>query len=205
MSLPRKRHRSCGCRTASRSGICLLLGPTTSSTSASISSCRTPSPTPTDNASSPSFAAPASSPSASIAAGVSPSMLSSPAATDAAVTVLMAVGPPVLVDFDSHSPRSQPDRTRREDRRLSSSTSYGTTSERTGDTPQKRRSGASRRTHGRSQTPRTRQHGRLGGRSVITAAAGSAALALSPGPGAAACGRLGAVHACASQQQRVRV
>jgi putative transposase len=30
----------------------------------------------------------------------------------------MAVGPPVLVDFDSHSPRSQPDRTRREDRRL---------------------------------------------------------------------------------------
>jgi hypothetical protein len=30
----------------------------------------------------------------------------------------MAVGPPVLVNFDSHSPRSQPDRTRREDRRL---------------------------------------------------------------------------------------
>jgi hypothetical protein len=39
----------------------------------------------------------------------------------------MAVGPPVLVD-DSHSPRSQQDRTRREDRRLSSSTAYGTTS-----------------------------------------------------------------------------
>src|SRR5215207_3160766 len=75
------------------------LGPTTSSTSASISSCSTPSPTPTLSASSPSFAAPASAPSASATAGGSPSMHSSPAATDAADTVLMAVGPPVLVDF----------------------------------------------------------------------------------------------------------
>jgi hypothetical protein len=47
-----------------------------------------------------------------------PSMPSWSAATGAAATVFMAVGPPVLVDFDSHSPRSQPDRTRREDRRL---------------------------------------------------------------------------------------
>jgi pimeloyl-ACP methyl ester carboxylesterase len=30
----------------------------------------------------------------------------------------MAVGPPVLDGLTSHSPRSQPDRTRREDRRL---------------------------------------------------------------------------------------
>src|SRR5436853_6813997 len=79
--------------------MCLPFGPTTSSTSASSSSCSTPSPTPTLSASSPSFAAPASSPSASSTAAGSPSTRSSPAATDAAVTVLMAVGPPVLVDF----------------------------------------------------------------------------------------------------------
>src|SRR5215213_1448041 len=64
-------------------------GPTTSSTSASISSCRTPSPTPTDSAKSPSLAAPASSPSASSTDWGSPSMLSWLAATDAADTVLM--------------------------------------------------------------------------------------------------------------------
>src|SRR5215217_6755936 len=64
-------------------------GPTTSSTSASISSCRTPSPTPTDSANSPSLAAPASSPSASSTDWGSPSMLSWLAATDAADTVLM--------------------------------------------------------------------------------------------------------------------
>src|SRR5215204_2471367 len=71
-------------------------GPTTSSTSASISSCRTPSPTPTLSASSPSFAAPASSPSASSTETGNSSMRSWPAATDPADTVLMAVGPPVL-------------------------------------------------------------------------------------------------------------
>src|SRR5688572_15084523 len=98
--------------------MCLPFGPTTSSTSASISSCSTPSPTPTLSASNPSFAAPASSPSASCTELGSSSTRSWPAATDTADTVLMAVGPPVLVDFDSHSPRSQPDRTRREDRRL---------------------------------------------------------------------------------------
>ena len=48
-----------------RSGSCLPFGPTTSSTSSSISSCTTPSPTPTLSASSPSLAAPTSSPSAS--------------------------------------------------------------------------------------------------------------------------------------------
>src|SRR4051794_41211882 len=64
-------------------------GPTTSSTSASINSCNTPRPTPTLNASSPSFAAPASSPSASSTDSGSPSMLDGLAATDAADTVLM--------------------------------------------------------------------------------------------------------------------
>src|SRR6476619_1555808 len=64
-------------------------GPTTSSISASISSCSTPSPTPTLSASNPSFAAPASSPSASSTAGGNPSMPSSLAATDAGDTVLM--------------------------------------------------------------------------------------------------------------------
>src|SRR3954453_14222728 len=72
-----------------RSGRCLPFGPTTSSTSASISSCRTPSPTPTLSASNPSFAVPASSPSASNTDSGSPSMLCSFAATDAADTVLM--------------------------------------------------------------------------------------------------------------------
>src|SRR3954471_832520 len=38
--------------------MCLPFGPTTCSTSASISSCSTPSPTPTLSASRPSFAAP---------------------------------------------------------------------------------------------------------------------------------------------------
>src|SRR5512133_3321337 len=62
-------------------------------------SCSTPSPTPTLSANSPSLAAPASSPSASsTGAGRSPTR-ASPAATDAADTVLMAVGPPGLVDF----------------------------------------------------------------------------------------------------------
>jgi hypothetical protein len=62
--------------------------------------------------------APAGAPSASCTELGNSSMRSRPAATDADDTVLMAVGPPVLVDFDSHSPRSQQDRTRREDRRL---------------------------------------------------------------------------------------
>jgi hypothetical protein len=57
-----------------------------------------PSPTPTLMASKPSFAALASSPSASRTAGGSPSMPSLLVATDAADTVLIAVGPPVLVD-----------------------------------------------------------------------------------------------------------
>ncbi len=52
------------CRTATRSGSCLPFGPTTSSTSSSISSVNTPSPTPTLSANSPSFAAPTSSPNA---------------------------------------------------------------------------------------------------------------------------------------------
>src|SRR5215211_6235949 len=82
-----------------RSGLCLPLAPTTSSTSASSSSHSTPSPTPTLIASSPSFAALASSPSALCTAGGSPSMPCGLAATDAADTVLMAVGPPVLVDL----------------------------------------------------------------------------------------------------------
>jgi len=52
-------------RLAVRSGLCLPFGPTTSSTSSSISSCTTPRPTPTLSASSPSLAAPTSSPRAS--------------------------------------------------------------------------------------------------------------------------------------------
>src|SRR3954471_17639752 len=69
--------------------MCLPFGPTTSSTSASSSSCNTPSPTPTLSASSPSFAAPASSPSASSTVAGNPSMPSSLATTAAADTVLM--------------------------------------------------------------------------------------------------------------------
>jgi len=53
------------CRLAVRSGFQRPFGPTTSVTSASSNSCTTRSPTPTLNASSPSFAAPTSSPSAS--------------------------------------------------------------------------------------------------------------------------------------------
>ena len=53
------------CRHAVRSAFHFPFGPTTSSTSASISSCTTRSPTPTLSASSPSLAAPTSSPSAS--------------------------------------------------------------------------------------------------------------------------------------------
>src|SRR5687767_6947297 len=49
--------------------VMLPLGPTTSVTSSSISSCTTPSPTPTLSASSPSLAAPTSSPSASWTCG----------------------------------------------------------------------------------------------------------------------------------------
>src|SRR4051795_957954 len=93
-------------------------GPTTSSTSASINSCSTPSPTPTLSASSPSFAAPASSPSASRTRSGSSSRHSLSGATGAADTVPITVGPPVLVGLGSHPSRSQSDRTRREDRRL---------------------------------------------------------------------------------------
>src|SRR5215218_8393487 len=65
-----------------RSGSCLPFGPTTSVTSSSISSLRTPSPTPTLSASNPSFAAPASSPSATCTRSGS-TAASVPAGTDA--------------------------------------------------------------------------------------------------------------------------
>src|SRR3954466_11881766 len=69
--------------------MCRPFGPTTVSTSPSISRCSTPSPTPTESASRPSLAAPASSPSASSTDSGSPSTPSGLAATDAADTVLM--------------------------------------------------------------------------------------------------------------------
>src|SRR5215210_5266581 len=100
-----------------RSGSWRPLRPTNSSNSASISSCSTPSTAPTLSASRPSLAAPANSPSASNTVGGTPSMSCGLAATDAADTVLMAVGPPVL-GLGSHPSRFQPERTRREDRRL---------------------------------------------------------------------------------------
>src|SRR3954454_2639710 len=104
------------------------LGPTTSSTSASINSCNTPRPTPTLNASSPSFAAPASSPSASSTDSGSPSTLSSLAETDAAVTVLMRLV--LLSSSGLQAPRTLA--TRADEAGgppPSSSTSYGTTSD----------------------------------------------------------------------------
>src|SRR3954453_14753525 len=111
-----------------RSGRCLPFGPTTSSTSASISSCRTPSPTPTLSASNPSFAVPASSPSASNTDSGSPSMLCSFAATDAADTVLMRLV--LLSSWTWFRTHHGPNATGRGGRTAaSSSTSYGTTSE----------------------------------------------------------------------------
>ena len=56
---------SCPWRFVVRSPLCLPFGPTTSSTSASISSCTTLSPTPTLSANNPSLAAPTSSANAS--------------------------------------------------------------------------------------------------------------------------------------------
>ena len=94
-------------------------------TSSSISVLSTPRPTPTLNASSPSFAALTNSPSA--------------ACTSAEARVQRWRPAPALRSswrFSSsrwtcsHSPRSQRDRTRREDRHLRSSTDAGTTSKR---------------------------------------------------------------------------
>ncbi len=103
-------------------GLCLPFGPTTSSTSSVINSASTPSPTPTDSASSPSFAAPASSPSASCTRSGSASKRCSPTGSSAAwSTVLLS-----LADLVGRLSRSQRERTRREDRHLQSSTSYGT-------------------------------------------------------------------------------
>src|SRR5215210_501443 len=109
---------SCPWRFAVRSRTCFPFGPTTSETSAAISSWSTPSPTPTESAMSPSFAAPASSPRASCTrSGNSARAPSSGVATCADDTLLMAVPPVLVVDFD-HPARSHWERTRREDRRL---------------------------------------------------------------------------------------
>src|SRR4051794_36737315 len=104
------------------------LGPTTSSTSASMSSCSTPSPTPTLSASRPSFAALASSPKASRTRSGNSSTRSWPGMTGATGTVLIAVGPPVLVGlgFAPITVPSGPDGAGGPP--SSSSTSYGTTS-----------------------------------------------------------------------------
>jgi hypothetical protein len=81
-------------------GIAAAIGPTTSSTSSSSSSANTPSPTPTERASSPSFAAPASSPRAyRTRAGSAPKRSRSPVASAAWSTVLMAVLPSPMDDF----------------------------------------------------------------------------------------------------------
>src|SRR3954470_8478133 len=104
-------------RLATRSGSCLPFGPTTSSTSSSISSCTTPRPTPTLSASSPSRAAPTSSPSAAwICAGSGHSDASKAVTTFTAATFPMAV--PAVLSGLRHPERSQRERTRREDRRL---------------------------------------------------------------------------------------
>src|SRR3954452_12551289 len=67
--------------------MCLPFGPTTWSTSSSISSAMTPSPTPTLSANSPSFAAPTSSPSASCThAGNTASCPIAASATDTVVS-----------------------------------------------------------------------------------------------------------------------
>src|SRR5207245_4351874 len=88
-------------RFEARSGFHLPFGPTTSSTSSSISSCTTPRPTPTLSASSPSLAAPRSSPSASwICGGSGLSIASDVVTTFGAGTFFMA-GPPVLSDLVS--------------------------------------------------------------------------------------------------------
>src|SRR5207245_9681307 len=88
-------------RLAVRSGFHLPFGPTTSSTSSSISSCTTPSPTPTLSASRPSLAAPTSSPSASwICGGSGLSIASDVVTTFGTGTFFMAV-PPVLSDLVS--------------------------------------------------------------------------------------------------------
>src|SRR4051794_1714007 len=83
-----------------------------------MTSCSTPRPTPTLKASRPSFAAPASSPSASCTRSGSALVASGSVATSRLDTVLIAAVPPVLGGLTSHSPRSQRERTRRENRRL---------------------------------------------------------------------------------------
>ena len=87
-------------------------GPTTSSTSTSSSSCSTPSPTSTDSASSPSFAAPTSSPNASCTR--SGSTASSSIASATGTLHFTAVPPSILPD---RPPRSHQERTGRRDRR----------------------------------------------------------------------------------------
>src|SRR3954466_12912050 len=107
--------------------MCRPFGPTTVSTSPSISRCSTPSPTPTESASSPSFAAPASSPSASSTDSGSPSTPSGLAATDAADTVLMRLV--LLSSWTWFRTHHGPNGTGRGGRTAaSSSTSYGTSS-----------------------------------------------------------------------------
>src|SRR2546426_11434521 len=89
---------------ALRSGSCLPFGPTTSTTSSSISSARTPSPTPTLSASSPSFAAPTSSPSASCTRAGSTAPQATPAGALDTVVSFTAVPPSIC----GGSPRTLP-------------------------------------------------------------------------------------------------
>src|SRR5207249_12215769 len=80
--------------------------PTTPTTSSSISSARTPSPTPTLKASSPSFAAPTSSPSASCTPSGNTASDASPAGASDTVESFTAV-PPLIF---GGSPRTLPTR-----------------------------------------------------------------------------------------------
>ena len=102
---------SCPCRTAARSGSCLPFGPTTSSTSSSISSASTPSPTPTLSASSPSFADPDQLPERLLHAR---RQHAPPAASRPARAIRSLHGGSSFDLTDSHPPRSQRERTRRE-------------------------------------------------------------------------------------------
>src|SRR5439155_7626303 len=104
--------------------MCLPFGPTTSTTSSSSNSASTPRPTPTLNASKPSFAEPTSSPSASCTrtGNTISSLLACPS-----YTFFTAVPPLDLRRIAHHAPK-------RSGRaggtaNLLSSTSYGTSSD----------------------------------------------------------------------------
>lgn len=120
---PAARREGVWRRLLERSASCLPRGPTTSTTSSSNSSASTPSPTPTERASRPSLAAPPAAPALPARALAAPPRPRSPARA-----VRCSSRRFLLVDLADRPPRSQSERTGRRDRRLRSSTSYGTSS-----------------------------------------------------------------------------